>query len=101
MAAKDKHPAPAANATAAADNETKVKTPKERMATVGVARVNSVLDGLRILENCADRASYEYNAEQKAKIFNAIKAKVVEVEKTFDDALAGKSKQVVKTGFDL
>ena len=96
MAKDNKTPA-AASATPAKDT----KTPRERMQTVGVARVNAALDALRILENCSDRASYEYTEAEVNKIFSALKDKTASVEQAFRDALAGKSKKVVKTGFGL
>lgn len=99
MADKNK-PAPA-TATTAGDAAEKVKTPKERMQTTGVNRVNAVLDSLRILSNVSDKATYEYNTSDWAKIKAAIDGKWAEVQVSFDDALAGKSKKTVKQGFGL
>ena len=94
MAEKDKKaPAPAA----AKDT----KTPRERFTSVGVARVNSVLESVRILKNCADRGAYEYNKVEIDKIFAKIEHDLADARKTFEDALAGKSVKQIKQGFDL
>lgn len=87
--------------TTSADAAEKIKTPKERMATTGVNRVNAVLDSLRILSNVSDKVTYDYTAADWAKIKAAVDAKWLEVQNAFNDALAGKSKKTVKQGFGL
>jgi hypothetical protein len=77
------------------------KTPRERMTSVGVSRVNNVIHALSILENCADRAAYEYSEAEYKKIKATIDAAVAKLDKRFSDALAGKSTKVVKQGFGL
>ena len=99
MADNKKH-STSATASAPTDAE-KIKTPRERMQTTGVNRVNAVLDCLRILGNVSDKATYDYSAEEWAKIKVAIDAKWAEVQKGFTDALAGKPKSVTKQGFGL
>lgn len=89
------------SAGSAADNAEKIKTPKERMSSTGVNRVNAVLDALRILANVSDKATYEYTAADWAKIKGAVDGKWAEVQTAFTDALAGKSKKTVKQGFGL
>lgn len=95
-----KNAAPAA-AAAGATEKTDGKTNRERFTSTAVNRVNNVLDALRVLGNCADRANYEYTAEEWAKISAAIDAKLAETKALFTDALAGKSKKAIKQGFSI
>jgi hypothetical protein len=88
-----KAPAPAAA------NDT--KTPRQRFTRVGVARVNSVLESIRIFKNCADRGAYEYNKAEIDKIFAKIEHDLADARNTFENALAGKSVKQIKQGFDL
>ena len=46
-------------------------------------RVEKVLKSLRILGNCSNRSSYEYNQEQIDKIFNTINEAMISTEKMF------------------
>lgn len=50
------------------ENETKV----EKFVRIATPRVNSVVDKLNILANCAGSA-YEYNEEQVESMFDAIR----------------------------
>ena len=97
MAQKDNKAA--GTAQAATDKDT--KTPRERFTSVGVNRVNNVIKAYEILENCADRTNYEYNAQEFAKLKAAIEASHAKTMKRFQDALDGKTAVKVKEGFSL
>jgi len=49
-------------------NETK----RERFKRIAEARVNKILDMMRLLGNCASPSNYEYTDEDIKKIFNAL-----------------------------
>ena len=94
MAAKDTKTQPAADAE-------KKKTPRERFATTGVNRVNNVIHALEILENVADRNTYEYTKDEVTKLQASIQKAMDSVNKRFADALAGVTHKPVKEGFSL
>jgi len=48
------------------------KTREERFKTVATRRVNDILNTMRLLRNCADKANYSYTEEQINKILKAI-----------------------------
>lgn len=60
----------------------KEKEKIERFTRLATHRTNEVLDRLRILGNCSDKRSYEYNDEEVEKIFRAIdeQAKIVKAK---------------------
>jgi hypothetical protein len=45
---------------------------EERFKRVASRRVQEILDKLRLLGNCSDKANYSYTEEQVRKIFSAI-----------------------------
>lgn len=51
-----------------------------RLAT---KRTNAVLDKLRVLGHCANRALYEYDADDVRMIFNAIEEELRDVKARF------------------
>ena len=77
------------------------KSPAERTKTVLVPRVNTVIDAIRVMTNCANPDAYEIKPDAVKKIFDRIKADIAASEKRFLDAAAGKKTAQVKTGFDL
>jgi hypothetical protein len=56
---------------------------KERFKKLAELRTNEVLKRLKILGNCANRSTYDYNEEEIKKIFNAIDSKIREVKAKF------------------
>ncbi|MBN2051321.1 MAG: hypothetical protein JW760_12790 [Spirochaetales bacterium] len=54
-----------------------------RFKRVGARRVQKVLDALDHLSKCSDTRSYEYQDDDVKKMFNAIRAKLVETEDSF------------------
>ncbi len=51
-------------------------TKAERFKKIATNRTNRVLDDLRLLGNCANKANYEYTDEEVKKIFNAIENEI-------------------------
>ena len=62
---------------------------EERFKRIAGRRVQEILDKLRLLGNCANRANYSYTDEQVRKIFNAIEDEWKKVKMEFNK---GKSK---------
>ena len=61
------------------------ETKKQRFQRLAERRTNDVLERLRILGNCANRAQYEYTAEEVRKIFKAIETEVNAIKLKFKD----------------
>ena len=61
------------------------ETKKQRFQRLAEKRTNEVLERLRILGNCANRAQYEYAAEEIRKIFNTIEREVKLIKLKFKD----------------
>lgn len=49
---------------------------RERFNKIAAARVDRVIDTLRLLANCANRNNYEYDDDDVEKMFAAINAAV-------------------------
>ncbi|HLC31469.1 MAG TPA: hypothetical protein VJK51_02285, partial [Candidatus Nanoarchaeia archaeon] len=50
----------------------KEESKKDRFKRIATRRVNDILYKLRLLGNCANTSVYDYNDEDKRKIFSAI-----------------------------
>ena len=61
------------------------ETKRARFVRVAERRTNAVLEKLRILGNCSNRAMYEYTVEDTKKIFSAIRKAVRDTEQSFED----------------
>ena len=48
----------------------------DRFKKIATNRTNRVLNDLRLLGNCSNRANYEYSANDVKKIFNAIESEL-------------------------
>jgi len=60
-------------------NETK----RERFKRIAEARVNKILDMMRLLGNCASPSNYEYTDEDIKKIFNALERELKNTKNKF------------------
>ncbi len=65
------------------------KTKRERFITVGESRVNKILDSLDGLYNLANKNNYEYSMEEVRKMFEAIRAKIEDMEEFFNKTESG------------
>ena len=57
---------------------------EERFKKIGSRRVQEILDKMRLLRNCANRANYHYTNEQVRKIFSAIDDEWKKVKSEFN-----------------
>lgn len=55
----------------------------EKFRRLATGRTQKVLDALRILGNCANTQTYEYNREEVEKIFKNIRATTEEIKLKF------------------
>lgn len=69
-------------------NSRKSETKRDRFKRLAEARTKTILSKLKVLGNCASRASYDYTNEDVRKIFKAIKERVSEIESRFSEATA-------------
>ena len=58
---------------------------KDRFERVASARVNTILNTLRLLGNCANKNNYEYSQEDVEKMFSVINAALRDCQKEFSD----------------
>lgn len=56
---------------------------RERFKRVASRRVQSIIDGLSSLSNCANTNNYEYSEEEVFKMFKAIKEELRNTETVF------------------
>ncbi len=59
------------------------KTREERFKKVASRRVSEILNKLRLLGNCSNKANYHYTEEQTRKIFSTIDAELKRVKALF------------------
>lgn len=48
------------------------ETKRDRFIRIAESRTNKILDMIRLLSNCSETASYEYNEDDIKKIFSSI-----------------------------
>jgi len=70
----------------------KFTSKKERFTVLAENRTNNIINGLRILSNCNNKALYEYNNEDIEKIFKAIEEALAEAKMQFKDKKRNKFK---------
>ena len=63
----------------------KFSSKRERFQSLAVNRTNNIINGIRILSNCSNKALYEYSNEEIDKIFKAIEEALVEAKMQFKD----------------
>lgn len=63
---------------------------EDRFRRVASRRVQEILNQLRLLGNCSDKANYSYNEEQIKKIFSAIDEQVKVIKVKFNHKLKTK-----------
>lgn len=67
-------------------------SPRERFKIVAENRTNKILNDLRILSHCSNKALYEYSTEEVERIFQAVSDAAVEAKTKFK----GKEKKLFK-----
>jgi len=63
--------------------ETKAETKEEKFKRIATFRTQRILEDMRLLGNCANRAGYAYSEEEVGKIFEAIAAKLESTKQLF------------------
>lgn len=58
---------------------------RERFKALAENRTNSILNSIRILSHCSNKALYEYDNDEIDKIFKAIEDAVQEARSKFKD----------------
>jgi len=58
---------------------------RERFETLGENRTNAVINSIRILSHCSNKALYEYHQEEIDRIFKAIEEILTEARSKFKD----------------
>ena len=64
--------------------KTQPKSREERFKIVASRRVQEILNKMRLLRNCADKANYSYTDEQVNKIFKVIDEEWKNVKSEFN-----------------
>ena len=59
------------------------ETKRERFVRIAEARVNKILDMMRLLGNCSSQSNYEYTDEDIKKIFNALEKELKNTKNRF------------------
>ena len=60
-----------------------IETKRDRFIRIAENRTNRIIDTLRLLENCANTATYEYTQKDIDKIFGAIQKQLDETKRAF------------------
>jgi hypothetical protein len=60
-----------------------IKSKADRFRALASTRTNVILDKLTLLENCANKSSYDYTDDQVETVFHAIRDRVDEIERSF------------------
>lgn len=65
-------------------NENMKETREERFKRVASRRVQEILNKMRLLRNCSDKANYSYEESQVKKIFSTIDSEWKSVKDEFN-----------------
>jgi hypothetical protein len=72
------------------DGESPKETKRERFLRVAERRTNNVLYRIRVLSNCANTYSYEFNPDDIRKIFGAIEQELAKARARFEPSVPSK-----------
>ena len=65
---------------------------REKFVRIAEARTNKIIDMVRLLGNCSNKASYDYTKEDVKKIFAAIEDELKSAKAKFDTTEESNSK---------
>ena len=65
---------------------------REKFVRIAEARTNKIIDMVRLLGNCSNKASYDYSKEDVKKIFAAIEDELKSAKAKFDTTEESNSK---------
>ena len=60
------------------------ETKKEKFVRIAEARTNKIIDMVKLLGNCSNKAVYDYSKEDVKKIFTAIEEELKNARVKFD-----------------
>lgn len=63
-----------------------METKNDRFVRIAEARTNKIIDMIRLLGNCSNKASYDYSKEDVRKIFTAIENELKVAKAKFDSS---------------
>ena len=63
-----------------------MESKKDKFVRIADARTNKIIDMIRLLGNCSNKASYEYSKEDVRKIFTAIENELKAAKAKFDSS---------------
>lgn len=63
-----------------------MESKKDRFVRIAEARTNKIIDMIRLLGNCSNKATYEYSKEDVRKIFTAIENELKATKAKFDSS---------------
>ena len=63
-----------------------METKNDRFVRIAEARINKIIDMIRLLGNCSNKASYDYSKEDVKKIFTAIENELKVAKAKFDSS---------------
>lgn len=63
-----------------------MESKKDKFVRIAEARTNKIIDMIRLLGNCSNKASYEYSKEDVRKIFTAIENELKAAKAKFDSS---------------
>ena len=63
-----------------------MESKKDKFVRIAEARTNKIIDIIRLLGNCSNKASYEYSKEDVRKIFTAIENELKAAKAKFDSS---------------
>lgn len=63
-----------------------METKNERFVRIAEARTNKIIDMIRLLGNCSNKATYDYSKDDVKKIFAAIDTELKAAKAKFDSS---------------
>ena len=63
-----------------------MESKEDKFVRIAEARTNKIIDMIRLLGNCSNKASYEYSKEDVRKIFTAIENELKAAKAKFDSS---------------
>ncbi len=57
---------------------------RDRFQRIAEARTNKIIDMIRLLGNCSNRANYDYDADDVKQVFDAIESELAEAKARYE-----------------
>lgn len=62
-----------------------MESKEERFVRIAEARTNKIIDMIRLLGNCSNKANYDYTTEDVKKIFSTIESELKIARQKFNE----------------